>query len=264
MRTMCVGLAVGGVGLMLASGSLGQVVAYNSFGPDNTFSLSSGWFTRGPSYPCTAPDWTQGFLFEAQASGGIIELLVPIHHSAGNCVGAGNEARFEIRADDNQTPGALVGQFAGIFTDPPSSSLVTVVGDGSIELTAGQSYWLVLFSVGDSSVTWRQNTMAISTLRFWSRDQMLTFSYGTVTAPAFRVTVMEPSGCYANCDNSTTPPVLNVEDFVCFINEFSQGLALPAPQQIGHYANCDNSTTEPVLNVEDFICFIDQFSQGCP
>jgi hypothetical protein len=70
--------------------------------------------------------------------------------------------------------------------------------------------------------------------------------------------------CYANCDNSTTPPVLNVEDFVCFINEFAQGQLLPTSQQITHYANCDGSTTEPVLNVEDFICFINEFSQGCP
>jgi trimeric autotransporter adhesin len=73
-----------------------------------------------------------------------------------------------------------------------------------------------------------------------------------------------PQPCYANCDNSTTEPVLNVEDFVCFVNEFAAGLGLPPAQQITHYANCDNSTTEPVLNVEDFICFISEFSQGCP
>jgi hypothetical protein len=71
-------------------------------------------------------------------------------------------------------------------------------------------------------------------------------------------------GCYANCDGSTVEPVLNVEDFTCFVNEFAQGLALPTPQQITHYANCDNSATEPVLNVEDFICFVSAFAAGCP
>jgi hypothetical protein len=70
--------------------------------------------------------------------------------------------------------------------------------------------------------------------------------------------------CYANCDTSTTPPILNVEDFICFINEFAQGQALPPATQITHYANCDNSTTEPVLNVEDFICFVNAFALGCP
>jgi hypothetical protein len=71
-------------------------------------------------------------------------------------------------------------------------------------------------------------------------------------------------GCYANCDNSTTPPILNVEDFTCFVNEFAAGLQLPPEQQVGHYANCDGSTTAPVLNVEDFTCFINKFAQGCP
>jgi hypothetical protein len=71
--------------------------------------------------------------------------------------------------------------------------------------------------------------------------------------------------CYANCDESTTPPILNVEDFTCFISQFALAMQITDPQQqITHYANCDNSTTEPVLNVEDFICFISAFAQGCP
>jgi hypothetical protein len=31
------------------------------------------------------------------------------------------------------------------------------------------------------------------------------------------------SSCYANCDASTTPPVLNVADFTCFLQKFAQG-----------------------------------------
>ena len=30
------------------------------------------------------------------------------------------------------------------------------------------------------------------------------------------------------------------------------------------YANCDGSTTAPVLNVADFTCFLNQFAAGCP
>ena len=29
--------------------------------------------------------------------------------------------------------------------------------------------------------------------------------------------------CYANCDHSTTPPILNVLDFSCFLNQFAAG-----------------------------------------
>jgi hypothetical protein len=62
-------------------------------------------------------------------------------------------------------------------------------------------------------------------------------------------------GCYGNCDNSTTPPVLNVADFTCFLQRYAAG---------DSYANCDNSTTPPVLNVADFTCFLQRYAAGCP
>jgi hypothetical protein len=61
--------------------------------------------------------------------------------------------------------------------------------------------------------------------------------------------------CYANCDNSTAAPVLNVNDFICFQSRFAAGDA---------YANCDGSTAPPILNVNDFICFQARFAAGCP
>jgi hypothetical protein len=60
--------------------------------------------------------------------------------------------------------------------------------------------------------------------------------------------------CYPNCDHSTTVPVLNVQDFTCFLNAFAGG---------DTYANCDASTIPPVLNVQDFGCFLNRFSSGC-
>jgi hypothetical protein len=61
--------------------------------------------------------------------------------------------------------------------------------------------------------------------------------------------------CPANCDGSTATPVLNVDDFTCFINKFAVG---------DPSANCDCSTSEPILNVDDFTCFINSFAMGCP
>jgi hypothetical protein len=63
-----------------------------------------------------------------------------------------------------------------------------------------------------------------------------------------------PVVCQANCDLSTTPPVLNVADFSCFLSAFAAGSL---------YANCDSSTAEPVLNVADFSCFLQRFAAGC-
>jgi len=64
-----------------------------------------------------------------------------------------------------------------------------------------------------------------------------------------------PVVCYANCDGSVLPPVLNVSDFLCFMNRYAAG---------DPYANCDGTTTPPVLNVNDFICFLTRYAQGCP
>jgi hypothetical protein len=60
--------------------------------------------------------------------------------------------------------------------------------------------------------------------------------------------------CYANCDGSTAPPILNVNDFTCFLAAFAGGST---------YANCDSSTTPPILNVNDFVCFMGYFVDGC-
>jgi agmatine/peptidylarginine deiminase len=58
--------------------------------------------------------------------------------------------------------------------------------------------------------------------------------------------------CYANCDDSTGSPLLNVNDFVCFQSRFAAA---------DPYADCDHSST---LNVNDFVCFQSQFAAGCP
>jgi hypothetical protein len=72
------------------------------------------------------------------------------------------------------------------------------------------------------------------------------------------------AACYANCDGSTVEPILNVDDFTCFINQYASAQSLPHEQQVTHYSNCDGSTIAPVLNVDDFTCFINQYAQGCP
>jgi hypothetical protein len=96
----------------------------------------------------------------------------------------------------------------------------------------------------------------------------LQYSLNSATVPSGTILSIISSGgggaCYANCDGSTVAPILNVEDFTCFINEFASAQSLPPAQQVNHYANCDGSTIAPVLNVEDFTCFVNAFAQGCP
>jgi trimeric autotransporter adhesin len=83
-------------------------------------------------------------------------------------------------------------------------------------------------------------------------------------SPGVAHLVTSRSECYSNCDCSTFQPLLNVDDFTCFINNYAAATALPHAQQLTHYANCDHSTIAPVLNVDDFTCFINEFAAGCP
>jgi hypothetical protein len=155
--------------------------------------------------------------------------------------------KLELAVDANLAPGTYWVDYSfrttpegGAFTPP-----VKVIGsrgpDGANarqRTAAGGPYNLVV-DAGSCDIPRRQEVPFII--------------YGTTGGPV----------CYANCDGSTTPPILNVEDFTCFINQFAAGTQLPHSQQLTHYANCDQSTTAPVLNVEDFTCFINRFAQGC-
>jgi hypothetical protein len=64
--------------------------------------------------------------------------------------------------------------------------------------------------------------------------------------------VFGPAPCYANCDGSTTLPLLNVNDFVCFGTRFAAA---------DPYADCNHDSA---LNVNDFVCFQTAFAAGCP
>ncbi len=63
-----------------------------------------------------------------------------------------------------------------------------------------------------------------------------------------------PAVCYANCDGSTTAPILTANDFQCFLNAFAASQS---------YANCDASTVVPLLTANDFQCFLNAFAGGC-
>lgn len=91
-------------------------------------------------------------------------------------------------------------------------------------------------------------------------DCVVTDSCGTTVRPRTQVII----NCAANCDGSTTMPMLNAEDFQCFLNIYASAAGLPLAQQIASQGNCDHSTIPPVLNANDFACFMNAFAAGCP
>jgi hypothetical protein len=141
---------------------------------------------------------------------------------------------------------------AGVTTASPNGVLGSCPNHWSpVPQLDGRWRWTIKDREPDPSCAW------CCTEDLWVIDTTLAGAVIIITSPG-------PVPCYANCDQSTTPPILNVEDFTCFINEFAAAQNLPHQQQLTHYANCDQSTTPPVLNVEDFTCFINRFAAGCP
>jgi hypothetical protein len=87
-----------------------------------------------------------------------------------------------------------------------------------------------------------------------ARRRLLLFTGGGTSRPISDETLARGCYCYPNCDGSTTPPILNVADFICFQQGFAAGDSA---------ANCDGSTLPPVLNIADFLCFAERFAAGC-
>jgi photosystem II stability/assembly factor-like uncharacterized protein len=112
-----------------------------------------------------------------------------------------------------------------------------------------------LFLSTDDGVSWAPITPGVGLVPVdelvWRNDTTLmavTHGRGIYLGDATVAT------CYPNCDGSTTSPILNANDFQCFLNAFAAGQS---------YANCDGSTVVPVLNANDFQCFLNAFAAGC-
>jgi hypothetical protein len=146
-----------------------------------------------------------------------------------------------------QSRNAQAGEFVSLAADSIGSPLWRWFKNNQvIEGQTGSSLVFESVSVGDSGTYFAEAYNACG------------------MANTFQATLTVEQACYANCDSSTTPPVLNVDDFTCFINQYAAAQSLTHAEQLTHYANCDGSTTAPVLNVDDFTCFINRYAAGCP
>ncbi len=139
------------------------------------------------------------------------------------------------------------------LTLTPGRWWVSIVGNVSGEAPPADGYGF--FATGGNMVVQGNQGYYRVASGPWTASQV---AFGFPTDFSFTVLGAQlpppPPACYANCDQSTTPPILNVNDFLCFLNKFASS---------DSYANCDQSTTPPVLNVNDFLCFLNKFASGC-
>jgi hypothetical protein len=168
--------------------------------------------------------------------------------------------RYNGTGNGQDSPNAISVDAAGtVYVTGPSVSaggytaIATVAYD-----THGVGLWIAEYTFNGTHDDARamhldaqQNIIVAGVSGPYMEQDMLTVKY------------LQDAPCYANCDQSSVPPVLNVDDFTCFINRFAGATTLPQQEQVGHWANCDQSTVAPVLNVDDFTCFINRFAAGC-
>jgi hypothetical protein len=152
------------------------------------------------------------------------------------------------------------------ITLPPYTGGSQVI-QGPLSLTLQNGWYLVVFGSGRFGASSTGGGLQSQDASTATPGAQLNITYRQPTSPfgpgvflqstVARVFVeySAAASCYANCDASTTVPVLNVLDFTCFLQKFAAA---------DPYANCDASTVAPVLNVLDFTCFLQKFAAGCP
>jgi hypothetical protein len=245
---------------------------------DITTLPAADWFAQNNSAPIGLTNWFQGntAVFGPQATAGY--LGTNFNNTAGTGTISNWMAMPQRSLQNGQTlafwtrtaAGTMWGDrlqvrmsLAGASTNVGVSA--TDVGDfTNLLLDINPTY--IVTGPGSYPVDWAQSIVVISGVPAATSGR-LAFRYfvengGPTGANSNYIGIDEvvytaggPAPCYANCDSSTTPPILNVNDFICFQGKFAAG---------DPTANCDESTTPPVLNVNDFICFQGKFAAGCP
>ena len=144
---------------------------------------------------------------------------------------------------------------------------IDIRADGLLALSSHEFLSTTPFPTGVALIDGDADTAASWTIYKYGQDPIPHYQLGAVKfdgrgnlwisaiSEGCAVLINPLRACYANCDGSSAIPLLNVNDFTCFLNRFAAGEA---------YANCDGSTAPPVLNVNDFTCFLNEYAAGCP
>ncbi len=267
--------------------SAGEVTAYvgagGPFGPGNgAYSPQEIFFAGGSGGPPYV-----GYLHNSSTNLHGVFKFVDLNGN-GNCDDAGEftlfwglgnvpgivpSAGFALEPDAAR-PGAMYSQQTATGSIDQVLRIQDLNNDGDAQ-DAGES--VIVFSSGETGLTLIDlvslpNGQLLLTDNSGKRVIVLTDldNDGLFTSAGERVTYFAntsllvgdirqgspfPYVCQANCDGSTTPPVLTANDFQCFLNAFASGSL---------YANCDSSSAVPLLTANDFQCFLNAFSVGCP
>jgi hypothetical protein len=169
---------------------------------------------------------------------------------------AAGQATVAIYSSAGLEPASLVGTLNSPAAYSTTLAQTTFTSPG-VSLAANSTYWVVLSPTsGSFDWAWAGDAggSGVGFTHVWANSDDAGAFWWSIDSYPLQMSVSTAVACYANCDGSTMAPVLNANDFQCFLNSFAAATA---------YANCDGSTTAPVLNANDFQCFLNAFAAGC-
>jgi hypothetical protein len=191
------------------------------------------------------------YVVMSQADTTAIDTLATIDLVSGAYTVIGPTGRTDIQALASSPAGVLyaVGTNLGgrLYQIDATTGAAAVVGGGSF----GGDDQALEFLPDGTAYACRANLRSVDPA---TGQTTLVGATGFADIRGMAMLNAAPPACYANCDGSTAAPVLNVQDFTCFLTRYASGDA---------YANCDGSTAAPVLNVQDFSCFLQRYASGC-
>ena len=116
----------------------------------------------------------------------------------------------------------------------------------------GRSIYQFQTPIAGSVVRYNANYGA---MRVVISPQRVAFAFFSIANPVVPIDVFELSACYADCDQSTGPGILDLVDYLCFAASFINSTT--------YACDCDTSTGPLVCDLVDFVCFQSAFVSGC-
>ena len=158
--------------LVGCTGTASAAVAYNNFGPGDSFDAGIGW-TIGP--------FTQGSQFTALTSGALTDVYVAFFY-----FGQGADLTLRLHADLLDSPGALLETLVIDDSEVTAEPAIEhVSASGSTLLVEGATYWLLATS--DEGYAWNHTDPVVSGRHYFDG------AFSTETQGAFRLEVSSSS-----------------------------------------------------------------------
>jgi hypothetical protein len=139
----------------------GNIVLFNDLGAGSAvYQTGGGWEIKGPTSSCVPAHFDCGefdsaFSFKPVTSSYFTELQIGLGYVSGT-----NSVIVNLNSDLSGSPGAILESWniSGLPSYLSCCTLQTMLGDGTIPLVSGMTYWITIQpSASDTSALWLYN-----------------------------------------------------------------------------------------------------------